>query len=123
MSNKRILIVDDKCELRELVWMTLDYGIYELHEAKCGKSSLALAKKIQPDLVILDVMMPGDFDGYQVCEELKKSSHGKIPHVMLLTARGQMVDFEKGVRVGADDYIIKPFRPSELINLVKQALV
>jgi DNA-binding response OmpR family regulator len=108
--------------------MTLDYENdeyeekYELYEAKCGESSLALAKEIQPDLVILDVMMPGYFDGYQVCKELKKSSDRKIPHVLLLTARGQVVDLEKGISVGADDYIIKPFSPSELIDLVKQAL-
>jgi DNA-binding response OmpR family regulator len=122
MKKQIILIVDDQDELRKLVRMTLDHNNYELHEAKNGQRALELVKVIQPDLVILDVMMPGELDGYQVCESIKKFGTKKIPYVMLLTARGQKVDLDEGVRVGADDYLVKPFSPLELIKNVKDML-
>lgn len=119
MSKKIILIVDDQSELRKLVRMTLDFGDYELHEAKDGQQALEVTKFLQPDLVILDVMMPGKVDGYQVCEKLKKDNDKKIPYVILLTARGQKTDLEEGELVGADKYIVKPFSPLELIGNVE----
>lgn len=122
MRKKRILIVDDQGELRKLVRMTLDFGDYELHEAENGKRALELTKVLQPDLIILDVMMPGEFDGFQVCEKLQQDSIEKIPYVILLTARGQITDIEEGIRVGADDYLVKPFSPLELIDHVNNAL-
>jgi DNA-binding response OmpR family regulator len=123
MSKKIILIVDDQGELRKLVRMTLEFGDYELHEAENGQRALELSKVIQPDLVILDVMMPGDINGYQVCEKLKQGQNKKVPYVLLLTARGQKSDIEVGERVGADNYLVKPFSPLELIDNVKKALV
>jgi DNA-binding response OmpR family regulator len=123
MSKKIILIVDDQGELRKLVRMTLEFGDYELHEAENGQRALELSKVIQPDLVILDVMMPGDINGYQVCEKLKQGQNKKVPYVLLLTARGQKSDVEVGERVGADNYLVKPFSPLELIDNVKKALV
>jgi DNA-binding response OmpR family regulator len=122
MNKKRILIVDDQEELRRLIWLTLDFGEYELYEAENGERALELAKVIQPDLVILDVMMPGEIDGYQVCEKLKKDTREKNPYVMLLTARGQKADFAEGSRVAADTYLVKPFSPLQLIGNVKSAL-
>lgn len=122
MSKKIILIVDDQGELRKLVRMTLEFSDFELHEAENGLRALALAHAIQPDLVILDVMMPGEVNGYQVCEKLKQNHAGKIPYVMLLTARGQESDVEEGNRVGAECYLVKPFSPLELIEKVKNAL-
>ena len=123
MSKKIILIVDDQGELRKLVRMTLEFGDYELHEAENGQRALELSKVIQPDLVILDVMMTGDINGYQVCEKLKQGQNKKVPYVLLLTARGQKSDIEVGERVGADNYLVKPFSPLELIDNVKKALV
>jgi len=123
MSKKIILIVDDQGELRKLVRMTLEFGDYELHEAENGQRALELSKVIQPDLVILDVMMPGDINGYQVCEKLKQGQNEKVPYVLLLTARGQKSDVDEGERVGADNYLVKPFSPLELIDNVKKALV
>jgi len=122
MSKKRVLIVDDQGELRKLVRMTLDFGDYELHEAEDGDRALKLANVIHPDLVILDVMMPGGIDGYQVCEKLKQRTSGSVPYVILLTARGQKDDLEEGKRVGADSYLVKPFSPLELINKVNSVL-
>jgi two-component system phosphate regulon response regulator PhoB len=120
MSKKKILIVDDQGELRTLVRMTLEFGDYELHEAEDGERAVNLSTSIKPDLVILDVMMPGEIDGFQACEALKKSD--APPYVMLLTARGQKSDIEEGERVGADSYLVKPFSPLELIDKVKHAL-
>jgi len=122
MNKKRILIVDDQNELRKLLRMTLEFGDYELHEAEDGQRALELANVIHPDLVILDVMMPGEVDGYQVCEKLKQNTSGTIPYVMLLTARGQKSDLEEGERVGSDSYLVKPFSPLELIEKVNDAL-
>lgn len=122
MNKKRVLIVDDQGELRKLVRMTLEFGGYELHEAGYGERALELATVIQPDLVILDVMMPGKINGYKVCEQLKNGSLEKVPYVILLTARGQHSDLQEGERVGADEYLIKPFSPLQLIDTVKLAL-
>jgi DNA-binding response OmpR family regulator len=102
--------------------MTLDFGDYELDEAEDGDRALKLANVIHPDLVILDVMMPGGIDGYQVCEKLKQRTSGSVPYVILLTARGQKDDLEEGKRVGADSYLVKPFSPLELINKVNSVL-
>lgn len=121
MSKKRILIVDDQGELRKLVRMTLEFGDYELHEAEDGDRALELIKVVKPDVVILDVMMPGEVDGYQVCEQIKSNGETASPYVILLTARGQKSDLEKGEKAGADAYLVKPFSPLELIETVKKA--
>ena len=122
MRKKRVLIVDDQAELRKLVRMTLDFGDYDLYEAECGQRALELAAVIKPDLLLLDVMMPGALDGYQVCKKLKETTQGKVPYVILLTARGQKKDLEEGARVNADSYMIKPFSPLELIDNVNNSL-
>jgi DNA-binding response OmpR family regulator len=122
MNQKIILIVDDQEELRKLVRVALECDDYELHEAENGQQALDLAKLIKPDLVVFDVMMPGEINGYQLCEKLKQACNGKNPYVMLLTARGQKSDLEEGRRAGADSYLVKPFSPLELINNVENAL-
>ncbi len=122
MSRKKILIVDDQGELRMLVRMTLEFGDYELHEADNGVRALELVESINPDLVILDVMMPGELDGYQVCERIKQGKESGATRVLMLTARGQKMDMETGESVGADNYLVKPFSPLELIEVVQKEL-
>lgn len=122
MSRKKILIVDDLGELRKLIRMTLEFGDYELHEADNGVRALELVESIKPDLIVLDVMMPGELDGFQVCERIKKDEKTREIHVLLLTARGQESDVEKGKNVGADSYLVKPFSPLELIDLIQKEL-
>lgn len=122
MRKKRILIVDDQGELRKLVRMTLEFGDYELHEADEGRRALELIKVVHPDVVILDVIMPGEIDGYQTCEQIKKNDEYGSPYIILLTARGQRSDLEEGRRAGADGYLVKPFSPLELIDTVKAAI-
>jgi len=118
---KRILIVDDKIELRKLIRITLKFKEgYELFEAEDGVSALEMAKIVRPHLVILDVMMPGK-DGYEVCAELKGNKEYNNPIVIMLTARAQAKDIEKGMQVGADNYLTKPFSPMQLLDLLKDS--
>lgn len=123
MTKKRILIVDDQGELRKLVRMTLEFEDYELHEAEDGERALVLVKTIMPDLVILDVMMPGEINGYDVCQLIKDNPETSDTYIILLTARGQKSDLERGGEVGANTYLVKPFSPIELIDVVKNGLM
>lgn len=119
---KTILIVDDQLEVRELVEMTLNVGNYRIFKAADGKSALETAQSVHPDLIILDIMMPGGVDGYEVCRRLKHNPATADCHVMMLTSRGQKADRAKGKEVGADDYFAKPFSPLELLNKVEEVL-
>ena len=121
--GKRILIVDDHAELRKLVRLTLDCDAYDLYEADNGTRALELVDAVRPDVVILDVMMPGALDGYQVCERIKWDAQLAATSVVLLTARGQKGDLEEGKRVKADAYLVKPFSPLALIDLVEKLRV
>lgn len=119
---QRILIVDDQPDIRRLVRMTLELTDSEIHEAADGAAALALVGALRPDLILLDVMMPGAFDGYQVCARVKQDPALARTRVVLLTARGQASDIEAGRAVGADGYLIKPFSPLELIEQVDAIL-
>lgn len=122
MNKKRILIVDDQGELRKLIRMTLEFEDYELHEANSGTRAIELVASVQPDILILDVMMPGELDGFAVCEKIKSEDETRSIYILLLTARGQDTDIKRGEEAGADAYLIKPFSPLELIEIVKKAL-
>ncbi len=121
--EKRILIVDDHPELRLLVRESLDDGSgrYLFHEVGNAAEALAALPAFRPQLVILDVMMPGGMDGYRLCELIKSDLTLASTYVVLLTARGQKADVEKGRAVRADLYLIKPFSPSQLIAAVEDA--
>jgi len=119
---KKILVVDDQLEVRELVEATLNIGDYEIHKAGDGESALKMAAKTHPDLIILDVMMPGSIDGYEVCRRLRANPETATSSIVMLTARGQEADRQKGKEVGADDYFAKPFSPLELLNKVEEML-
>lgn len=118
--KKIILVVDDQPDIRRLISMTLNYGNYELHEASNGTEALRFAQALRPDLILLDVMMPGAVDGFQVCTEVKQQA--KPPVVIMLTARGQVTDLHEGREAGCDEYLIKPFSPLQLIELVERYL-
>jgi two-component system phosphate regulon response regulator PhoB len=81
---------------------------------------LRMAAAIKPDLMLLDVMMPGELDGLQVCQRIKSDPELKAIKVVLLTARGQQKDREAGTQVGADEYLIKPFSPLQLIETLER---
>jgi len=119
---KKILIVEDQEEIRELIRVTLEFGDYQIEEASNGGEGLARAQAWQPDLVLLDVMMPGGVDGLQVCQHMKSDAELKRCKVVMLTARGMSADRQAGMKAGADDYLIKPFSPMELLSVVNRCL-
>lgn len=115
----RILITEDQPDICKLIRMTLEFGDFEIHEANDGESGLNMARAIQPSVMLLDVMMPGLLDGYQVCQRIKQNPALKHIKVIMLTARGQATDLAMGEAAGADAYLVKPFSPLELIERVE----
>lgn len=111
--KKKILVVDDQADIRRLVRMVMG-NRYEIMEAEEGVTALSLVRGHHPDLVVLDVMMPGEMDGYQVLEAIKNDPLLNDIRVIMLTACGQKQDYEMGKNFGADDYFIKPFSPFRL---------
>lgn len=122
--SKKILIVDDEVHLRTLLYQTLeeleDEGI-ELLTAANGEEALAAIESMQPDLVFLDVMMP-KLSGFDVCERTKKTLGLTRVYVVLLTAKGQEFDRQRGIEVGADLYMTKPFDPDSLLMKARDVL-
>jgi len=122
--SKKILIVDDEMHLRTLLHQTLeeleDEGV-ELHTATNGEEALAAIESIQPELVFLDVMMP-KLSGFDVCERAKKGLGLTNVYIVLLTAKGQEFDRQRGIEVGADLYMTKPFDPDSLLMKARAVL-
>ncbi|MCD6499340.1 MAG: response regulator [Deltaproteobacteria bacterium] len=118
----KILIVDDQPEIRELIKVTLRIDNYAIFEADNGLDAILIANRERPDVVLLDIMLPGDIDGYEVCRRLKTNPDTTYIKVLMLTAKGRAIDREKGLKVGADDYFAKPFSPLELVNRVQQLM-
>lgn len=119
---KTILVVEDQADLRKLVCLTLDYGGYRIHEAVEGGEALRLIRTLRPDLVLLDVMMPGGFDGYQVCEHVRADPAVSRTPIVFLTSRGREQDQALGRLSGANGYLVKPFSPLQLIETVEALL-
>ncbi len=120
---KKILIVDDQAKIRELVNVTIRIGDYEILEAASGDEALEVARKHQPDLIFLDVMMPNSsIDGFETCRQLKADDRTKGAHILMLTALDKEEDIARGKEVGADGYFTKPFSPLELMNKVEEVL-
>lgn len=115
---KKILIVDDHADIRRLIRMTLEFEDYEIVEAADGSAAIDLARQQRPDLVLMDVMMPGPIDGLEACRQLKQGVAGLAPPVILLTAKGTNRDREAGLQAGADAYLVKPFGPLQLIESI-----
>jgi DNA-binding response OmpR family regulator len=116
-----ILLVDDHSDIRRLIRITLGKA-FEVLEAEDGKTGLDIARRQKPDLVVLDVMMPGELDGLQVLDAIKSDPQLKHTRVIMVTARGQARDYEDGVQRGADAYFIKPFSPLQLVAAIKEVL-
>lgn len=119
MSTKtKILIVDDDVHIAELISLYLNKEGYETKEVYSGDKAIKTFLSFAPNLVLLDIMLP-ELNGYDVCKEIRKISN--IPIVML-TAKGETFDKVLGLELGADDYIVKPFEPKELVARVKAVL-
>jgi len=122
MSGETILLIDDDATLRELLAAQLHTAGYRTREAADGSIGLKLAAEIAPDLIVLDVMMPG-MSGWEVCERLRAPGGAKsrVP-IILLTAKGEEFDKLRGFRLGVDDYVTKPFSFAELVARVGAVL-
>lgn len=122
MPNNKILIVEDEPPIRELISLTLEgAGFTSLYEAQDGESALALAKNIRPDLILLDLMLPG-IDGLSVCRQLKTNDELCHIPVIMLTAKSEESDIVLGLEMGANDYVTKPFSRKVLVARVRAQL-
>ena len=113
----KILVVDDELSLRMLISATLEGENYSINEAEDGMEALNIIKSQQPDLIILDVMMPG-MSGFEVCKIVKSNPELSKIKILLLTAKAQKSDREEGQKTGADYFLAKPFSPYELLNII-----
>ena len=116
---KKVLIVDDHEDIRRMIGLTL-MGNYQILEASNAVSAEKLVRHEKPDVVVLDVMMTGEINGYDLCEIIKKDADLKEIWVILVTARGQEADLQKGAEVGADSYYVKPFSPLALVRDIQE---
>jgi len=119
--GKKILITDDQSQVRRLVLFTLGPS-YEFIEADSGAKAVEMATNETPDLIIMDVMMPGEYDGIEAVRRIRKLEHCKKTYILMLSAMGQDIDKEKGFSVGVNEYFVKPFSPTALINKVEEIL-
>ncbi|MFZ5825284.1 MAG: response regulator [Bacillota bacterium] len=118
MADPLILVVEDDTHLTELLRLTLEHAHFRVAVAHDGLRGLALFRAAQPAMVVLDLALPG-MDGMDVCRELRRES--KVP-ILMLTGRGEELDRVRGLEAGADDYMVKPFSPLELVARVRAIL-
>ncbi|MGE4356954.1 MAG: response regulator [Candidatus Omnitrophota bacterium] len=121
MAKKRILIVDDEPDIRDVLRIVLEAEGYEVSEAGDGEEALDKVSKRPPDLIIMDFMMP-KLNGPEACRAIKKDILLRHIPIIMLTGRGETSDKIKGIDAGADDYIVKPFEPTELVARLKMVM-
>lgn len=117
-EGQKVLVVDDEERIRRLLRMYLERDNFIVEEAEDGKTALKLALDNDYDVILLDIMMP-EMDGIQVCEEIRKE---KMTPIIMLTAKGEESNRVQGFEAGADDYIVKPFSPREVVLRIKAVL-
>lgn len=113
MKKKKILVVEDEYSINDAISFALNNEGYETISAFTGKEALEKFRELKPDLILLDLML-GDMDGFEICKELSKDVY-----IIMLTARGELLDKVIGMELGADDYIVKPFEIKELLVRIK----
>ena len=118
MTNKKVLIVDDEEHIRELIKFNLKKEGYDIEVAVNGTEALNIIREIKFDLILLDLMLP-EIDGLEVCKEIRRNEETSDIPVMMITAKGEEFDKVLCLELGADDYMTKPFSPSELVARVK----
>ena len=120
MSNKKVLVVDDQEMIRKLIRMTFINTEFEIIEAKTGREAIEQAIKHMPELMILDIMMPGDMNGIKVCHQIRQMPSLQNTKIIILSAKTQQIDREEGFAAGADDYLVKPFSPEKLLKTLRE---
>jgi CheY-like chemotaxis protein len=118
---KQVLIVDDEPNIIVPLQFLMEKCGYQVLIAQSGEEALESVSKYRPDLILLDIMLPG-IDGYEVCEILRLKPEWKDIKIIFLTAKGRDVDIAKGMVLGADEYITKPFSNKQIIDCVKKLL-
>jgi len=121
MEKIKILVVEDEAPIQELLQFNLERSKYGVKVVDSGEEALAAASQFQPDLILLDIMLPGT-DGLEVCKQLKASPRTAGIPIIMLTALCEEADIVTGLELGADDYVTKPFSPRVLLARVKAAL-
>lgn len=121
MSKTRILIVEDDTDILHLLAYNVQSAGFDIVTATDGHEALAVIRQNAPQLILLDLMIPG-IDGIEVCKELKRNVETRNIPVIMLTAKGEEVDRIVGLELGADDYVVKPFSPRELILRIRAVL-
>ena len=121
MEQKKILVADDNENIREALTYLLEDEGYQLWLAKDGAETITKVREFRPDILFLDVMMP-EINGYDVCRTIKSDPVLKNTYVIMLTAKGQVAEHERGKEVGADEYIVKPFSPMEILTKIKDIM-
>lgn len=119
VKKKKILLVDDELDILSMLKMRVELSGYEVITCSDGNTAYNLVKSDSPDLVVLDLMLPG-MDGYQVCRLLKFDQKYKHIPIIMLTAKSQKEDKEWGAKVGADLYMTKPFEAKEILDKIKE---
>jgi two-component system, OmpR family, alkaline phosphatase synthesis response regulator PhoP len=117
----QILIVEDEAEIAQLIQLYLEKEGFTCRTCRDGLAALQTFQEQQPDLIILDLMIPG-LDGLEVCARIRQQPGSKDPYIMMLTAKGEEIDRIIGLSTGADDYMVKPFSPKELVARVRALL-
>ena len=121
MARTRILVVDDEPDILDLVQYNLSKAQYDVVGVVSGEEALAQARTTPPDLIVLDLMLPG-VDGLEVCKALKRDTRTAVIPIVILTARGEEADIVAGLELGADDYLTKPFSPRVLLARIRAVL-
>ena len=121
MAKETILIVEDDEDILELISYNLNKNAYKVLSSSSGENGLEKLEKNNPELILLDLMLPG-IDGFEFCKKVKANEKTKNIPIIMLTARGEDADIVTGLELGADDYITKPFSPSILIARIKSVL-
>lgn len=121
MPDKKILVAEDEPDIRGLIVFSLQYAGFDVVEAVNGEDAVQKAAKEEPDLILLDVRMP-KMSGYEACAALKDQESTKDIPVVFLSARGQEAEIKRGLELGAEEYILKPFAPDELYRRVEGIL-
>ncbi len=118
MASQTILVIEDEASTSKLLSHILRREGYQVHTARTGPEGLRLAHEVQPDLIILDIVLPG-MDGYEVCRYLRADPDTEKVPILMLTAMGRPADQRVGFEMGADDYITKPFVLADLLNRIR----
>jgi len=118
---KSILVAEDERNLVEALSFLMQRAGYEVHVARDGPATVEMAERLRPDLVLLDIMLPG-FDGFAVVEAIRREPGNKLPRIIMLTAKGHEKDRRKALALGVDDYVTKPFSNRDVVERVKMLL-